>query len=172
MTWWHQVSLICLPIYVCLAIWKVPFLVRGVRCVLHPKQSKPLLFVAGHLSSILYIRFHYLWHYRGDLPVEVSLWLTVYWEDHPSSQSKNRRTSLMYMWEFIGHGVSLHFRQHHNRDPSVLEVIGIEKYTPHWRGNDLTHHISRRETWWIFDMQCHSPLGLKIEWDINCYINS
>lgn len=73
---------------------------------------------------------------------------------------------------FTHHSVSWHFRQYHNRDPSLLEVLGIERYIPRWRGNDSKRHISRREMRWIFDMQCYSPLGLNIKWDINCYINN
>lgn len=44
---------------------------------------------------------------------------------------------------FIGHSVLWHFHQFHNLDPSLLEVIVIEKFVPHWRGNDLKRHISR-----------------------------
>lgn len=73
---------------------------------------------------------------------------------------------------FIGHSVSKHFHYHHGRNPSLLQVIATEKITTHWRGNNLERHISHRETWWIFDLQSYSPLGLNVEWDINCYIDN
>lgn len=31
--------------------------------------------------------------------------------------------------------------------------------------------MSRLETFWIYELQSHSPLGLNIEWDINAFIN-
>lgn len=41
---------------------------------------------------------------------------------------------------FIGHSVSKHFRLHHDRNSTLLKVIAIEKFTPHWRGNNLKRH--------------------------------
>lgn len=35
---------------------------------------------------------------------------------------------------FLRHSIYKHFSLHHHRDPSLLEVISIERYTPHWRG--------------------------------------
>ena len=64
---------------------------------------------------------------------------------------------------FIGHSVSSHFRHFHHQDTSLLQVIAIEKFVPHWRGNNLKRHISRHETRWIFDLQCYNPLELNVE---------
>lgn len=73
---------------------------------------------------------------------------------------------------FIGHSVSKHFRLCHNQNSSLLQVIAIEKYVPHWGGDNLKRNISRRGTKWIYDLQCYRPWGLNIEWDTNCFIDN
>ena len=73
---------------------------------------------------------------------------------------------------FPGHSVSQHFAQCHRKNPKRLKIIVIEKYTPHWRGSNLRRSISRRETFWIYELGCSRPRGLNIEWDINAHINN
>lgn len=73
---------------------------------------------------------------------------------------------------FGGHSLSQHFSQCHSRDPSSLEVIGIEKYTPHWRGSNLRRQISHREIQWIFYLKTSLGPQYTVEWDINSFINN
>lgn len=69
------------------------------------------------------------------------------------------------------HSVPKHYRQYHNRDPTGSQFLIINRYVPLWRGGALTSGVSQLETYWIYELQSHSPLGLSVEWDINAFIN-
>lgn len=73
---------------------------------------------------------------------------------------------------FTEHSLSQHCTIHHHKDPSQLKVTIIEKFVPHWRGSDLKRTISRRETFWIYELRCFRPKGHNVEWDINAFINN
>lgn len=53
---------------------------------------------------------------------------------------------------FPGHSLSKHYVLQHNKDPSNLKVIGIDRYEPHWRGGNGIRGVSHPETKKIFDL--------------------
>lgn len=59
------------------------------------------------------------------------------------------------------HNVSNQFRKKHNRDPSGLKCIGIDRVYRHWRGSHLRKQISQNETWWIHEMGSLWPIRFK-----------
>lgn len=67
---------------------------------------------------------------------------------------------------------SVHFKEKHNQDPSLLQFCGIDTVHPSWRGSNRVRDLSQRETRWIFLMKCLAPRGLNIEVDLNCFINN
>lgn len=71
----------------------------------------------------------------------------------------------------IRHTVPRHYREHHNFDPKGTEFRVIDKYIPPWRGGAMTRGVSRLETYWIYELQTHYPLGMNVEWDINSFLN-
>ena len=70
------------------------------------------------------------------------------------------------------HSVSKHFRRYHNRDPKCLKFWGIERVSRHWRGGHFIRQLSRRESYWIFELKVASPGGLNVEFDLNCFISN
>lgn len=69
------------------------------------------------------------------------------------------------------HNVPRHYRQFHNRDPTGTEFLIIDRYIPPWRGGAMTRDVSRLETYWIYELECHSPMGPNLEY-INASINN
>lgn len=72
---------------------------------------------------------------------------------------------------FKYHGVSLHFKTHHNQDPSDLKFWGIDSVHPNWRGSNLVREISKKESRWIYSINTLTPSGLNVELDVNCFIS-
>lgn len=72
---------------------------------------------------------------------------------------------------FKYHSVSLHFKEKHDQDPSLLQFCGIDIVYPTWRGSNRVRDLSQRETRWIFLLKSLFPRGLNIELDLNCFIN-
>lgn len=70
------------------------------------------------------------------------------------------------------HSLSKHYDQYHNRDPSSLKVWGIEKYKPHWRGDNKVIKLSQAESRWIHELRTLTPLGHNVEFDLNCFISN
>lgn len=75
------------------------------------------------------------------------------------------------IWPILGKAFP-HFAQCHNKNPSCLQVYGIEKYSSLWRGSSIKRQFSHREIRWIFDLQTHQAWGLNIEWDVNTFRNN
>lgn len=75
------------------------------------------------------------------------------------------------IWLILGKAFP-HFAQCHNKNPSYLQVYGIEKYSSLWRGSSIKRQFSRREIRWIFDLQTHQPWGLNVKWDVNTFLNN
>lgn len=71
----------------------------------------------------------------------------------------------------IKHTVQRHYRQFHNRDPRGTEFLITDRFIAPWRGGASTRGVSRLETFWIYELQSHSPLGMNVEWDINAFID-
>lgn len=69
----------------------------------------------------------------------------------------------------VTHNVSKHFRLCHNRDPRVLKVWDIER-VKHWRGGNFIRQLSRRKPYWIYETKVSVPLGLNVEFDLNCFV--
>lgn len=72
---------------------------------------------------------------------------------------------------FKDHNVSLHFKIHHNQDPTDLKFWGVDHLKPTWRGSNLVRDLSKRETQWIFIADTLYPKGINIDLDINCFIS-
>lgn len=73
---------------------------------------------------------------------------------------------------FTKHGVSRHFKECHNEDPSGLIFYGIDKIKGHWRGDNKRIKISQNETRWIFTLDTLQPKGLNIDIDLNCFLTN
>lgn len=73
---------------------------------------------------------------------------------------------------FPGHSASKHFVRAHDKNPSGLRILGIDKYIPHWRGSNIQREISRLETRWIYNLKSYAPNGLNIDCNINCLIKN
>lgn len=69
------------------------------------------------------------------------------------------------------HSVSLHFKEKHQKDPTLLQFCGIDVVHPSWRGSNRVRDLSRRETRWIYLLKSLAPKGLNIELALNCFIN-
>lgn len=67
--------------------------------------------------------------------------------------------------------MSLHFKHHHNQDPSGLKFWGVDHLKPPWRGSNIVRDLSQRETQYIFMVDTLAPKGLNIDLDINCFIS-
>lgn len=72
---------------------------------------------------------------------------------------------------FQYHSVSLHFKKHHNQDPSSLKFWGIDRIYTNWRGSNLVREIFKRESRWIYLMNTLTPSGLNVDPDVNCFIS-
>lgn len=83
-----------------------------------------------------------------------------------------RENTLNLKNDFPKHSLSRHYDQFHNRDPSSLLVWGIEKYKPHWRGNNKVIKCSQSESRWIHELLTLVPLGHNVEFDLNCFISN
>lgn len=57
---------------------------------------------------------------------------------------------------FPKHSVSNHFRQFHNKDPTLLVYYGIEKIKKHWRGKKRA--VSQNKTKWLYKLDTLQPL--------------
>lgn len=73
---------------------------------------------------------------------------------------------------FKFYSVSLHFKEKHNQDPSLLQFCGIDQVAPSWRGSNLVRDLSQRETKLIFHLKSLYPRGLNIELDLSCFISN
>lgn len=60
------------------------------------------------------------------------------------------------------HGVPKHYLRCHNTDPTGTQFLLIDHFMASWRG------VSRLQTFWIYELKSY---GLKVEWDINCFID-
>lgn len=78
----------------------------------------------------------------------------------------------------IKHTVSLHYSEFHNQDPKGTEFLVIDRFIPPWRGGATIRGVSRLETYWIYELQSHSPFGmnvngismlLSIKHDVSCH---
>lgn len=74
--------------------------------------------------------------------------------------------------DFQFHSVSLHFKEKHNQDPSLLQFCGIDVVHQSWRGSNRVRDLSQRETRWIFQLKSLFPKGMNIELDLNCFISN
>lgn len=72
---------------------------------------------------------------------------------------------------FPKHSVSRHFALCHNKNPAGLKFWAIENYKPHWRGSNRVRELSKCESRWIFEMCTLSPMGLNIDFAVNCFIS-
>lgn len=83
------------------------------------RTLKTSIFFTYHLKNILHTWFHYMWYHRGDLLVSLSLWLpTCGRTTHALKIREGEHLSNIHRG-FADHSVSQHFRQYHNRDPSL-----------------------------------------------------
>lgn len=73
---------------------------------------------------------------------------------------------------FEQHNLSLHFKLHHNSDPSLMTFVGLEQVNIPWRGANRTKLISQKESRWIFELNTLTPRGLNVEFDLNCFIDN
>lgn len=73
---------------------------------------------------------------------------------------------------FLKHPVSRHYLEAHNRDPAKTIFLGIDRYTPPWRGGSLVRGISRLEMAWVHKLKCYAPFGLNMEVDLNAFIDN
>lgn len=71
----------------------------------------------------------------------------------------------------VTHNVSKHFKLFHNRNPVGLQFWAIEKVKNHWRGGNFIRHLSQRESFWVYELKVGVPLGLNVEFDLNCFIS-
>lgn len=72
---------------------------------------------------------------------------------------------------FKDHNLSLHFKLHHNQDPSGLKFWGIDHIKPAWRGSNMVRELSKRETQSIYLTDSLTPRGLNIDLDLSCFIS-
>lgn len=69
------------------------------------------------------------------------------------------------------HSVPKHFRMAHNKDPSGVKFWGIEKATKHRRRGNYIRQMSKRESFWIYETKVLAPLGMNLDFDLNCFIS-
>lgn len=50
---------------------------------------------------------------------------------------------------FKDHNVSLHFKLHHNQDPSGLKFWVVDHVKPVWRGSKMVRELPKRETYFF-----------------------
>lgn len=73
---------------------------------------------------------------------------------------------------FDKHSLSRHYAKYHKKDPSSLKICAIEKYKPHWRGDNKIIRISQAESRWIYELCTLRPWGHNVEFDLNCFISN
>lgn len=73
---------------------------------------------------------------------------------------------------FPKHPVSRHYLEAHNQNPAKTIFLGIDKYTPHWRGGSLIRGISSLEKAWIYKLRSYTPFGLNVKMDLNAFIDN
>lgn len=73
---------------------------------------------------------------------------------------------------FPKHPVSRHYLEVHDRDPRKTIFLGIDRYTPHWRGGSIIRGISRLEMTWIHRLKCYTPFGLNVDVDLNAFLDN
>lgn len=69
------------------------------------------------------------------------------------------------------HTVPRHYKLNHNRVIEGSQFVVIDKYIPPWRGGARTRGVSYLETFWIYELCTHFPLGMNVELDVNAFIN-
>lgn len=72
---------------------------------------------------------------------------------------------------FQKHSVSRHFAEVHRKNPTELKFWAIEKHKPHWIGSHKIRELSKMESKWIYEINCFAPLGLNIDFNLNCFIS-
>lgn len=73
---------------------------------------------------------------------------------------------------FLKHPVATHCLEVHNKNPAKTIFLGIDKYTPHWRGESLVRGISKLEMACIHKIKCYTSFGLYGEVDLNASIDN
>ncbi|OCT68936.1 hypothetical protein XELAEV_18040245mg [Xenopus laevis] len=66
--------------------------------------------------------------------------------------------------------VSRHFFDCNNGDVKCLDIQGIEKIEPVYRGGNLMERLLHREAFWIFTLGTRQPAGLNLRFDISCHV--
>lgn len=70
------------------------------------------------------------------------------------------------------HHLSIHFKRVHNQSTQDMKFWGIEAPKRNWRGSNYTRDISKRESWWIYQLGSLSPGGLNKEFDLTCFLSN
>lgn len=73
---------------------------------------------------------------------------------------------------FTNHSVSKHYLLVHNKDPSNTLFLGIDRFSPNWRGSSLVREISKLKMSWIYKAKTYVPYGLNIDVDVNAFIDN
>ncbi|OCT78049.1 hypothetical protein XELAEV_18029146mg [Xenopus laevis] len=66
--------------------------------------------------------------------------------------------------------VSRHFLESSDGDIKYLNIQGIEKIEPAYRGGNLMEKLLHREAFWIFILGTRQPAGLNLRFDIACHV--
>ncbi|OCT72560.1 hypothetical protein XELAEV_18035541mg [Xenopus laevis] len=66
--------------------------------------------------------------------------------------------------------VSRHFLECSDGDIKYLNIQGIEKIEPVYRGGNLMEKLLHREDFWIFTLGTRQPAGLNLRFDIACHV--
>lgn len=70
------------------------------------------------------------------------------------------------------HNLYVHFKRMHNQSTAGMKFWGIEVPKRHWRGSNFIREISKRESWWIYQLESLVPGGLNREFDLRCFLSN
>ena len=70
----------------------------------------------------------------------------------------------------MNYPMARHYREHHNSDPSTVQICGIDHIPLSLRKGDRQKQLNQRESFWIDKLQATSYPGLNEELDLSVFL--
>lgn len=111
-----------------------------------------------------------------ELHITYSIHLVVYLLEYPCGPQYIGKTTWVLRHKLVNTSSVLerasrgivYLGSQHRKASSSLKGIGIHTGVEMIKKSDISH----LETWWMYDMRAYNPFGLKVEWNVNCFINN
>lgn len=68
------------------------------------------------------------------------------------------------------HPLSAHYKKKHDQNPKGSKFWALEVVKKWWRGENLDKKLSRREGFWIYQLNSLIPGGLNADFELKCFL--